>query len=418
MRVAYVTSRFPAVSETFIVRELDAVAAQGLDLAVLALFPTPNGPVHATARPWLDRVKRAGPCDVAGALVWWLRRRPLLLVCSVGRVARGYGLGKPGLLARALVTLGIAASHARWVERHGIEHVHGHFATYGALAAWMIERLTDTPYSFTAHAHDLFVDQAFLCDKVAGADFVVAISDYNREFLRSYGGDAATPVRVIRCGIDVAAYRFRERELPATGPIHVLCVASLQEYKGHRVLLDALAFHGQDLKRLSVTFVGDGRLRAELERHVSALGLSGRICFAGALTEDEVRRMLDSADTFVLPSIVAADGQMEGLPVALIEAMACGLPVVSTDLSGIPELVRPGETGLLAPAGDPAGLARALRSLLDNPVAAGERSLRARALVEQEFAIEVTGSQMAALLGGSAVDSPGGDGILGVDSRP
>lgn len=140
------------------------------------------------------------------------------------------------------------------------------------------------------------------------------------------------------------------------------------------MLLDALARHGHGLEHLSITLVGDGRLRADLERRAGELGLTGRIRFAGALTEHEVRDELARADLFVLPSVVARDGQMEGLPVALMEAMACGVPVVSTELSGIPELVRPGETGVLAPPGDAAGLAGALRSVLADPDGALERA--------------------------------------------
>ena len=396
--VAYIASRFPTVSETFVVRELDAVSAHDVDVRVLALFATPEGPVHDIARPWLDRVERAGPWKVTSSIAWWLVRRPLRLVSSFGLVARGYGPKRLRLLVRAVVTLGIAASQARWVAQRDVQRVHAHFATYAALAGWMIKRLTGTPYSFTAHAHDLFIDQAFLREKVSEAEVVVAISDYNREFLSHFGGDDVTPVRVVRCGIDVPSYPFRERALPPAGPIRGLCVASLQEYKGHEVLLDALGIHGSGLERLSLTFVGDGPLRTGLERRVTELGLIDRVRFAGALTETQVLQELEAADLFVLPSVVASDGQMEGLPVALMEAMACGVPVVSTDLSGIPELVRPAVTGLLAPAGDPAGLASALRSLLEDPDAAAERSRRARALVELEFAVDATGLQMAELL--------------------
>jgi glycosyltransferase involved in cell wall biosynthesis len=401
MRVAYVTSRFPAVSETFVVRELDAVAGQGLDVEVIALFPTPPGPVHEVAEAWLPAVRRAGFREVVRGLAWWLRRRPHRLLSSFWEVARGYGARRPGVLVRALVTHAIAASHARWVASADVDRVHAHFASYGALAAWTIKRLTGTPYSFTAHAHDLFVHQIFLRQKVADADVVVAISEFNREFLRRYGGDVVTPVRVVRCGIDVDAYAFRIRALPVEAPVRGLCVASLEEYKGHGVLLDALALHGRGLERLSLTFVGSGRLRPALERRVRALGLGGRIRFAGALPQGAVLRELERADVFVLPSVVASDGQMEGVPVALMEAMACGVPVVSTELSGIPELVRPAETGVLARPGDPASLAAALRSVLDDPETVAARCRRARALVEAEFDLAATGAQMAALLRGA-----------------
>jgi colanic acid/amylovoran biosynthesis glycosyltransferase len=409
-RVAYIIARFPTVRETFIRRELDAVASHGLDVTVLALFPTPPGPVQDAARPWLARVRRARPWDVATALAWWLRRRPGRTLSSLALVARGHARSPARL--RALVTFGVAASHARWVAQHEVDRLHAHWATYGALSAWVIRRLTGTPYSFTAHAHDLYIDQAFLREKVADAEVVVTISEYNRRFLRRYGGDVTTPVTIVRYGIEPSAYPFRPRTPAADRPVRVLCVAALQEYKGHRVLLDALGLHGEGLERLAVTCVGDGPLRGDLEGRARALGLEGRVTFRGAMTESQILGELASTDLFVLPSIVARSGQMEGLPVALIEAMACGVPVVSTALSGTPELVRPGVTGVLVPPGDARALAAALRSVLDDPEAAAQRSLEGRALVEREFGLERLGSQMAAILAGRP-----GDGGVASPSR-
>lgn len=401
MKIAYVTSRFLLVSETFILRELEAVAARGLDVTPVALFPTPRGRGHQGADRWAARTRRARPPAIAGSLAWWFVRRPGRLLAGFTTVAAGYRRS-PRLLGRALLTAAIAAHHARWATTDGVVHVHAHYATYGALSAWMIKRLAGVPYTFTAHAHDLYVDQDFLAEKVRDAEAVIAISEFNRRFLADYGGGTATPVSVVRCGIDVTAYAFHEREIPPSGPVRAVCVASLQDYKGHRVLLDALARGGARLQRLELTLVGDGPLARDLRRQAGELGLEARIRFAGTATEAEVRAELDRADLFVLPSVVAASGQMEGLPVALMEAMASGLPVVSTRLSGIPELVRDGETGLLAAPADPDGLADALAAVLSAPMVAAERAQAARALVEREYDIRTTAVQVADLIRGAA----------------
>jgi colanic acid/amylovoran biosynthesis glycosyltransferase len=383
--VAYIVSRFPHVSETFIVRELEAVAEQpGLALELFSLFPAVDPTVHARARPWLSRLHRPKVAEAVAAVAWWARRRPIRLASSLALVVGGYAR-RPGLLARALATFPLAAALARVVKTRRIDHVHAHYATYPLLAAWLGRRLTDVTYSVTVHAHDIFVDRSFLGPRLADAGFAIAVSEYNRRYLAAYEAPAATPVHVVRCGIDPAAHRYRPRAPRPCGVVRALCVASLQEYKGHRVLLEALAVAGPRLARLELDLVGDGPLRASLETLARRRGLRSRVRFHGSLTESAVNALLDRADLFVLPSIVARSGQMEGLPVSLMEAMAAGVPVIASTLSGIPELVRDGETGLLAEPGDVEDLVRALELALADPTAALARARTARRLVEHEY---------------------------------
>jgi colanic acid/amylovoran biosynthesis glycosyltransferase len=395
MKVAYLVSRFPHVSETFIAREIAAVAAGGeVEVEILSLFGPVSDVVHPVAAPLLARHHRPTMAEAAAASIWWAGRRPLRLLGCVAAVVRAYA-HRPRLLARALATLPLAAAHARRLRAAEVDRLHAHYASYPTLAAWLCHRLTGIGYGFTVHAHDIFVDQSLLPRKVADADFVVAISEFDREFLVPYGGGGATPVEVVHCGIEVGLYEFRPHPIAASGPVDALCVASLQEYKGHAVLFDAVA-RRPALDRLRLTLVGEGVLREELEVHAEALGIADRVQFLGALSEDEVRRRMDEADLFVLPSIVAADGQMEGLPVSLIEALACGLTCVATSLSGIPELIRDGETGLLARPGDADDLARALVDAIDaDPIDPAQ----GRALVRAEFDIRLTARRMVELFG-------------------
>jgi colanic acid/amylovoran biosynthesis glycosyltransferase len=300
-------------------------------------------------------------------------------VSSVGVILRAHARTPVGL-ARALATIPLAAAHARFARTRGVEHVHAHYATWPALSAWLCGRLAGVPYSFTAHAHDIFVDQSMLARKLADAAFAVTISEYNRRLMARFGDPGR--IHVIRAGVDPAALPFRARSVPREGPVRALCVASLQEYKGHAVLLEALA-GSELLRRVELDLVGSGVLRAELEQRAAELGLAERVRFLGSLPEDAVRELFGQADLFVLPSVVARDGQMEGVPVVLMEALAAGVPVVATRLSGIPELVEDGRTGLLAEPGDPV----ALRDALERVVSGGfEPELRAgRELVEGDF---------------------------------
>lgn len=398
MRIAYVVSRFPDPSETFVLRELNRVDGRdGLDVELFVLFPPKDPFVHPDARRWMARAHRSSPLRAASGLAWWLARRPGTLLTSLGAVVRGYGR-RPSRLLRALVTFAVAAGHARTMAAEDVRHVHAHFATYPALTAWLASRLTGVGYSFTAHAHDIFVDQSHLRRLVDDAAFVAVISDFNRQFLGRFDGASRTPVHVVHCGVDPDAYAFRVRPLPASGPIRAICVASLNELKGHRVLLDALASGRPGLERVHLDLVGSGPLEDELRRQADRLGIAERVHFLGTRTEDDVARLLDAAHVFVLASVPTPSGRMDGIPVAIIEALASGIPVVATRLSGIPELVRDGVTGVLATPGEPAALAAALERLLADPAAVAERAHAGRMLVEEEFAIERSAGRMAELL--------------------
>lgn len=398
MRIAYVVSRFPHVTETFVLRELEGVAAvPGMHVDLFALFPAAAAPVHPAARSWLERLHKGSARSALAGLAWWSVRRPARLLATVALVVRGYARS-PSRLVRSLVTLGVAAGHAREVRRLGVEHVHAHFANYPALAAWTIGRLAGPSYSFTAHAHDLFRDQSFLRRLSADARFVATISNFNRDFLARRTG-APSPVHVVHCGVDPTRWPPRPRAVPATGPVRALVVASLEEKKGHRVLLEALARAGGRLARVEFDLVGAGPLRAQLEARAHALGLGGRVRFHGALAEPDVGRMLGAADLFVLPSVITRDGFMEGIPVALMEALAAGVPVVATRLSGVPELVVDGVTGVLAASGDPAALASALEAVLEDPQGARRRAVAGRQLVERDFDVRASAQRMAQLFG-------------------
>lgn len=399
--VVYLVSRFPVTSETFIVREIEALDRLGnFDLELRSLFPAPDQPVHDISRRWAERHVRPSTAAAVAGFLWASLTRPLALLSVLGRVIAGYR--RSPLLARALVTVLVACAHARdLASRPRPPHIHAHYATYPALAAWVCGRLIGTSYSFTAHAHDLYVDTSMLDTKIADACFVVTISEYNRTLLERHN-PGHTPIRVLHAGIDTSAYPFRPRGIPGDGPVRALTVASLQQYKGHAVLLAALAMGGSSVDRLTLDLVGDGVLRSDLEALVDRLGLGWRVLFLGSRSEDEVRTCLDTADLFVLPSVVADDGQMEGLPVVLMEALACGLPTVSTELSGIPEIVIDGVTGLLAVPGDATSLNHVLAEMIERGSGASDFAEAGRALVTGEFDLKHSVSELSAMLSEAA----------------
>ena len=405
MRIAYVVSRFPDPSETFVLRELNAIDRRdGAELELFSLFPPKHRFVQPDAERWMSRVRYTAAPAVAGALLWWLLRRPVTLLRALGSVLRGYA-PKPRRLVRSLVAVAVGAAHARTMRELRVEHVHAHFATYPGLAAWLAGRLLGVPYSFTAHAHDIYIDQLHLGPLVREAKAVAIISEYNRGVLAPFGADRETPALLVRCGVDPAAYAFRPRTVPVDGPVHAICVATLNELKGHSVLLDALAQGGPELERVTLDLVGSGPLEEPLRAQAARLGLGGRVRFLGTRSEPEVAQLLDEADVFVLASVRTPIGWMDGIPVALMEALACGLPTIASRLSGIPELVRDGETGVLAEPDDPASLAATFERLLADPDATLARAQAGRELIEREFAIERSGDRMAELFGLAPADA-------------
>jgi glycosyltransferase involved in cell wall biosynthesis len=394
MRVGYVVSRFPHVSETFVVRELNAVTDQGgVVTELFSLFPPSRPLVHPSAERWVGRARRPGPAATLLGGLWGIARHPLRTARVVADVLRGYrGSGR---LLRALAVLPLAFAQAREVRRLRIDHLHAHFASYPALAAWACHRMVGVTYSFTAHAHDIFLDQSMLAGKIREARFVAAISEYNRSFLTRVEPRAEGKILVVHCGIEPATYPFDPAPIPAAGPIRVVCVASLADYKGQGILIRALSAGGDRLARVDVDLVGSGPMQAELEDLAQSLRLGDRVTFRGGLTEPEVRRELASAAIFVLPSVITPAGRMDGIPVVLIEALACGLPVIASRLSGIPELIRDGSTGTLVEPGDIDGLVTALTELVTDGATVDPAA--GRALVEREFDIATIARRLTKL---------------------
>jgi glycosyltransferase involved in cell wall biosynthesis len=399
-RIAYLVSWFPAITETFILDEVRELRARGVEVEVLPLFGRRGGDVHAGWRGLeaCTHYHRTLSFELAAAQLHWLRRRPGVLLRAWGEaLLRSAGSRK--LLVRAPLVLLKGALLARRIEAMGAAHVHAHWATHPTLAAWLVRALTGKDYSFTAHAHDLYVDRAMLREKVLGARFVVTISEFNRRLLdEECGAAAAGKVHVVRCGVDTEGFA------PARRPTEVptfACVASLRPYKGHAVLLEAVRLLRARLPALRVVLVGDGELRADLARRIARGGLAGVVELRGALPHQEIPAVLAGATAMVLPSVTSRDGQMEGIPVALMEAMAAGVPVIASRLSGIPELVRDGETGLLVPERDPVALAEAMERLARDPALGARLAEEGRRAVRERFDRGRNVARLAALFEGT-----------------
>jgi colanic acid/amylovoran biosynthesis glycosyltransferase len=407
LRVAYVMSRFPKLSETFVLRELLAVEGLGVRVDVYPLMRHAEALVHPEAEPLVRRARYLPFLSVAiiRSNLALLRRRPRAWFGALWAVVRG-NWGSANLLVGGLGIFPKAVHAARLMEADGVDHVHCHFATHPALAGFLVHRLTGIPFSFTAHGSDIHVDRHMLPDKVAEAAVVVPISDFNRRVILDECGPAAAPkLVVVHCGVDPGVLRPRPAQAP--GPLTVVCVGTLHEVKGQRHLVEAcrlLVEQGIDVR---CHVVGSGPDEGDLRRQAAAGGLEDRVVLEGNRTTDEVAALLQQADVLAAPSVPTRRGKREGIPVVLMEAMSCAVPVVASDLSGIPELVEDGYSGLLVPPGDAPGLARALRQLAEDPALATRLGRAGRARVEAEFDVHRSARRLVELFGGGPA-APGG----------
>lgn len=395
-------SRFPKLTETFVLDEILELERRGVVVEVFPLWREPARVVHPEARPVVARAHFTPTLD--GAILrdnlYYLRREPLLYLKALAALLRGNRKSLRFLVA-ALAIFPKACHFARRMSALGVRHVHAHFASHPAAAAFVVGRLTGLPWSFTAHGSDLHREQAMLTEKVAEARFVVAISEYNRRFILEHtAGIGSDKVLVIHCGVDPARFAPSRSE---RGPLAIGCIGTLHAVKGQRFLLDACA----ELSSLGIDWrchlIGDGPDRRDLESRARAAGIADRVVFHGSCAREAVLAQLAQLDVVVAPSVPTADGRREGIPVALMEAGACGLPLVASRLSGIPELIVHEETGLLVEPRDSSGLARALARLAADPDLRKRLGEAVRARVAAEFSLSGNVARLQTLMVGEAV---------------
>ncbi|MBF0448482.1 MAG: glycosyltransferase family 4 protein [Magnetococcales bacterium] len=400
LRVAYLMSRFPKITETFILYEILTLEHLGAQVEIFPLLREKTTVMHPEAQRILPRV-RFQPffsLDILKALFYYLLRRPWSLSQTFFELAFGT-ISSPKFFIRALSIFPKSLRFAYEMERLDIQHVHAHFATHPTVAALIIHRLTGIPFSFTAHGSDLHKDQTMLRQKIQASAFVATISDYNRNFiLEKAGADLLSKIQLVRCGIDPAIFQVKPASEPApAAPLEILCVASLREVKGHAYLVEACAL----LRRRGIDFrcrlVGDGPRRAEIEEQVERLQLTGQVICYGAQPRPVVVEMMQKADVATLTSILGSHGEREGIPVVLMEAMACALPVVASRISGIPELVIHNHSGLLASPKDAAGLADAFAVLANNPQQRQQFGQAGRLHVLQHYHLQENTRQLGRL---------------------
>ncbi|NNE43597.1 MAG: glycosyltransferase [Gemmatimonadetes bacterium] len=403
-RIAYVVKVYPRLSETFIVNEILALEAQGADVSVYSLNPPKDGRFHER----LGRVRASVtylPAMGQAQLLETATEDAALLAPHREMLGRHVWSALESGDLSALRTLGKGLALARELRAAPVDHIHAHFATSAAEAAGIAATLTGLPFSFTAHAKDIYVhdyvDQA-LRERLEAARFCVTVCDANAAYLR----DLAPQARIERVYNGLDLEEFAVPDLSGRSSATILSVGRLVPKKG----LDTLLLACAELARRGVPFrcdlAGTGPEEAALRAMIADLELEPRVRLLGAISNEEARRRMGGAAVFALPARITDDGNRDALPTVLLEALATGTPVVSTPVTGIPEIVGEDEAGRLVPPDDPERLADALQELLASTDDRALYGRRGRARAERLFNGAHSARRLLDLFTGTATPAP------------
>ena len=386
---AYLFERFPSFVQTFVHREAGEMIRQGMN-PLLVSIRRPDDP------PDLSEGAETG--------VFYLPpekdlRAEVDRLRAAGQLPRRVHRTIPARRAESdSQRIFEAAWLAPRLKRAGIGHVHAHFGGMAARTAWWLWRLHGIPYSFTGHANDIFCDTDFPVSNRAlarDARFIVTETDYARQWMEEKHPAARGKVFRIFNGISMEGCPARQSS--ATPPT-ILSVGRYVEKKGFSDLIKACGLLQREGRALECLIVGGGPLEPDLQREIEREALTSSVRLVGPKPQADVRRMLADASVFALACVVEASGGSDNLPTVIMEAMACGTPVISTRVAGVPEMIADGHDGLLAPPSDPARLAAALARLLDDSEFAERLGARGRETARDKFDIRKTTAELKRLL--------------------
>jgi glycosyltransferase involved in cell wall biosynthesis len=388
--VAYLFERFPSFGQTFCYREVAELERQGTKVRIFSIRPPVNEPAQDWDKRLVEQVhylpeEKALVAEVDSAL----RRK------AVGNEARA-AVQKWGRQADFL-RLYQAIYVGTRMQQEGIRHIHAHFAGMAARTAFWIKQFFDIPYSFTAHANDIFAPRDFVVSLpklMEAAAAIVTVSDYAANDLRTRFPESAARVHRVYNGVRLS--RFHPTDLGSGTPA-IISIGRLIEKKGFADLISACALLTSRRRAFACEIIGEGPLEESLRAQIASAGLEACVRLAGPQTQAEVALRLAHATIFVLPCTREADGGMDNLPTVIMEAMAAGLPVISTPLAGIPEMVEPEVNGELVPERDPAAICAAMERLISDPERARRLGDRGRQIAREKFSIETSAGALREL---------------------
>ena len=399
LKVAYLVTQFPSLSQTFVTNEMYWIRNYGVEINIFSLFTPKSGIIHDQAKELLPYVNYSPflSWKVLKAQLHFLRVSPLRYLKALGRVVR-YTYHEPMLLLRALLLFPKSVYFVRKMKVSGAEHLHVHFVTLASVCASAAVELLGIPLSIHPHAVGLFKrDQKSVRRQLEEVARVTTISTFHQNYIANLcPAIAPEDVNIIYCGIDIDRFQpLLDRS--DNEVVHILSVGRLVEKKGFEYLIDACALLAKGGLDFACQIVGDGPLHEALQARIEGHGLQGLVTLLGPLEQASVLNLYQTSDIFALPCVVAHDGNQDGLPVVLLEAMACELPVITTPTAGIVDAVSDDETGLLVQERDAHDLARALERLVVNGTLRSRLGKQARQKILEDFQIQSNAAKLAAI---------------------
>lgn len=393
--VLYVIGTFPLLTTTFIDRELSTLRDDGVDVRVVSIR-RPAGllsPEQSEAMGDVRYVMPVHPLRLMAALALALATRPIALLRQALRLVSG---PHPSLRTRLKTVGHIVLGIYVWglVRKSPPVRVHAHFVDRATTVAMVVAMLFRTGYSATAHANDIYVDRVLLTEKVSSAVFVATCTGFNAQHLSRLAPTAN--IQLVYHGLDIE--RYPTSPVTENGEARIISVAQLKEKKGLTHLISACRELADSDTSFECDIIGDGPLRSQLQEQIVSQGLADRVHLLGPLPHGEVIDRLRASTLFVLPCVVAADGDRDGIPNVILEAMAVGRPVISTTISGIPEAVTDGVSGRLVAPADPVALAAAMADLLESSVMRSEMGAAGRERIEALFEVRRNAIKLEQLL--------------------
>jgi len=392
MRIAYLAPEIPALSATFVYHEIMALGRMGFDVLPVSVHPPAAPALEEEARALAGRTILLYPQGLWSFLMAALHyqlRHPCRYLATVAMLLGDMRtLGCCSRAAAGLFYRFLAGTRLSCIlEAHGCRHLHVHFAHVPADIAMYAARLAGISFSFTSHANDLFERGWLLKEKVARSSLAMTISEYNRRFLVAQGADESK-IAIVRCGVAVERFSgLPERSAPRALPV-IGSLGRLVAKKGFDTLIAAAGILQRSGYRFRLEIAGDGPLREALAAQAAGEGDAGTMTFLGPMANDTIPSWMNGLDLFVLACRVDPKGDMDGIPVVLIEAMAAGVPVVSTTVSALPELIDDGLSGLLVASANPPALAKAMARLLNDSQLRARCIAGGRQKIEGEFSEE------------------------------